>query len=448
MKWLKGIRRGAGSITEEADNTLEAITTDIKAGKTDINSIDKAIDSLPFEQVGDEVHVNNARWRDVEPKLRKGEIRKALEDMEVPHTVSHADDARLRLLMEDSVPDIDIELLDIKQKAAKKFHSDIDVKPGKSDGSDLEAKLDRKGKEKVTSIYSKLAAVAATGTLGAGIFCTLVFTGTMWSDLAKATNERNGCFVVYKDAKQTIACKLMNRTCGFGTAGGAECSPATSESLKYNIFLMCTDLKTRSDFTDLKNDTGIDLNTESVEDVLAVPDNIIPLVTFLNNKYNGAATLDVCTTALIEEGCVSCDGAALTNSYKYVDVTPLDDSMTLKCIADATILGTLVDVATEMGVDIFSAFGDSLSGSLRGNFFLFVGIILFIIVAIALVIKFKSNKNSPTESKTHQSSRGGVVINNSLPPNEPNYIQPSPNVTHRSGAPTPPASRLPTAFPS
>ena len=90
-------------------------------------------------------------------------------------------------------------------------------------------------------------------------------------------------------------------------------------------------------------------------------------------------------------GCVACNPSATTNSELYLDDSELAENYTLQCVTDSTILETLVDVATNMGIDLF----DATSGS-RGKVNLIFSVvfgILLLILFISLGLRFLRNKN-------------------------------------------------------
>lgn len=406
--WLKGIRRGSESITGVGGSNLGDITTAIKNADSGVPSLNDAIGGLDFKQVGDEIHVGDARWRDVEPSLRVGDITKAFDDMGVSHTISAADEASLKNLLGPNSPDISIKSLENKQLVAKKYHEDIDVEAGS--GVELAAKLDKRSKEKVTSMYTKLKKAAGVAAIGAGIFTTIFFTANMWQDISQATNARNGCFLAYKDTA-TTACKLINRTCGYGELGDPPCSTEQVNSLDFNIYLMVADIIDRTDNTAISALTGLglDLGDNTIDGVLSIPTNIPILVDYYKVMYpTNNETFDACTLGGIAQGCVSCNASLATNSVFYASDQMLEGNFTLKCITNTTVLDTFVDVSTEMGVEIFDALGDSISGSFRGNFFVIIGIILVLVIIVALVLKFK-----PASTSKNTSVSGGVPLNQS-----------------------------------
>uniref|UniRef100_A0AAU8GCU8 ODV-E56 n=1 Tax=Faxonius propinquus nudivirus TaxID=3139431 RepID=A0AAU8GCU8_9VIRU len=391
LAWLKTLKKGTGAIIDDAHFT--SVVDDIKVAQCGVNSIDDAMASIPFTKIGDELHANNARWRDIEPEIRKGNIRKAFNDMNIPNTILPTDETVMKHLITKDIPDVDLSNLDTKIKLATKYNEDLAVTPGNS-GAELEAKLDPKAKQKATSIYTQLAKGAGVVGIGTGIFCAIIFTNNMWEDIAKAANERNGCYIVYKSDK-TTACKLLARSCSSST--GISCDETMVVNIKYNIYLMCHDIiKTENTtaISDLNTNYGIVLSEDTIDAVLADPANVNNLLTYYDIFYSTGITFNPCETADTTSGCVACDPTNVISSKYFVDGSLLDGAYTFSCVSDSTVIDTLTDVAVGMGIDIFNSISDSLSGGSSGSFFTILGIILVIIVIISLILKFKPKKTT------------------------------------------------------
>lgn len=398
MKWLNDIKVGSKPIVSKPD--FDVTVNQLKAAKCDVPSIDSVFENLPFTKVNDEIHINDARFRDLEVKFRKGEIKSALDDANISNTIPVADEAALRKTIKAEAPDIDVQELNKKIDTAKKYHEDLNVTA--KDGAELESKLSAPSKEKAKSMYSKIVAGIAIGGTATGLFTALIVTGEVFEDIANANNSRNGCFLVYKNT-ETVACKLPSRSCGYGSNGAVPCSSENVEKTKYNIYLMVHNIFQQNDEASIAEmkDAGIILGTDnedpstySPDVTLETQDNVGKLIEYYNEKYPSITDVlfDPCAVSGITEGCVSCNTTASTNSVEYATTELLDGNLTYMCIEDSTVIDTLTDIATTLGVDLFTASGDSLSGSFQGNFFLSVIIVLVLVFAIALAIKFIPKK--------------------------------------------------------
>ena len=404
MKWLKDINVGSKPLTSDLD--FDDAVSQLKTAKCDVPSIDTAFQSLPFTKVGDEIKVNDARFRDLEAKFRKGEIRDAFDDAKVSTTISKADESTLREVIKEEAPDVDIKEMKTKTDQAKKYHEDLAVTA--KTGEELEGKLSDKSKEKTKSIYSKIIAGVAVGTTVAGLFTAMAVSGKMYDDIVDANNSRNGCFLVYKNTN-SIACKLPSRSCGYGNKGAVPCSSDYRDKTSYNINLMLNDMFITGNNTAIEaiktlgvvfSATPDDTSTYTAEYALNQPDNIPILTKYMKDNFPTvmSATYDPCTTANIEIGCVACDTTAPTNSAKFTSTAMLDGNMTFVQIEDSTVIDTLTDIATTLGVDIFSASGDSISGSFQGNFFMTMVIVLVLVSAIAFALHFLKGKGKKTNN--------------------------------------------------
>ncbi len=422
--WLKKMSFGSKPLKTAEDFTNNVNI--IKNATSDVAPIDEAIKHLPYKQSGDEILVGNARFRQIEPKFRKGELRSAFNDANVSPSFSASDEAILKKRIKAEAPDIDIADLEVKQAASRKFHEELAVKP--KDGADLESKLSRKGKEKTKSIYAKILTASAAGATVFGMFAAMKLTGEVFEDVAKATNERNGCYMVYKNT-ETTACKIVSRSCGSGTAGAVPCNDAVMANTKSNIYIMVHEFFNTNNESalDAMADDGIDLGDPKDPDyTLQNSENIHKLTAFYDEWYGDSThvpTAVPCEIASQTTGCVACDPTMPTNHVSYTSTELLDGNLTYRCIQDSNVIDTLTDIATTMGIDIFGASGDSISGSFQGNFLWTVLIILVLICATALAVKFIPRKskdkepNAPGEVKHDDmmSNTGrGQNINNQL----------------------------------
>ncbi|QBB28611.1 ODV-E56 [Homarus gammarus nudivirus] len=407
IKWLDDIGKGSIPI-KEAEDFTNAVDV-IKGADSGVVSIDNALSNLDYKHVGDEIHVGDARFRDMEVDLRKGNVKKALEDANVPSTITSADESLLKKTLNGGAPDIDIATLDSKISQAKKFHEDLNVTA--KDGADLESKLSPKSKEKAKSMYSKITKVVGVGFVASGIFAAVLITGNVWNDLADAANSMNGCFIAYKNT-DTVACKITARSCGFSTGGATACATEVMKKTQYNIYLMVHDLINSGDTTSieaLKTNGCVWADDATAEDVLGNSANIPILVSYYTTKYPtyDAPAFNPCELGGIVKGCVACDSSLTTEDLGYSSSETLDSNMIYKCILNTSVIEAVTDIVTDLGIDIFNASGDSISGSFQGNFLMSVIVILVLIAIVALVIKFipnRSKKTTPTVSELDKNS--------------------------------------------
>lgn len=408
--WLKNINAGSIPIKD-----VDSFTTNvdlIKNADSGVQNIDDALKNLNYTQVGDEIHVNEARYRDMEKKFRKGEISSALNDANVTTTVTASDEAILKTSLKKEAPDIDVQELDNKIDTAKTYHNDLDVTS--TSGADLESKLSETSKEKAKSMWSKITKVVGVGGIAIGVFTAVKITNNVFDDINDAANARNGCFLVYKSTN-TVSCKIPSKSCGYDGGSSTSITPCSTSQLigtKYNIYCMVHHFVNTNDTTSIDELTALGCVWNSgatAGDVLNVTENLPILSTYYDTKYPDFNSVPFVACEIPESGyvgCIACDPTQPTNAMGFTSTETLDGNMMYKCITNTTSIEAITDIATSVGVDIFSASGDSLSGSFQGNFLMTVIIILVLIAIIAIIIRFvpKKDKNKETVSELQKSN--------------------------------------------
>ncbi|UOT91770.1 ODV-E56 [Aratus pisonii nudivirus] len=429
--WLKSIRYGSTPL-----KTVDDFATNvdlIKNADSGVSNIDNTIKNLDYKQVGDEIHVNNARFRDMEEKFRLGEISDALKDADVVSTITTSEESILKNTLSKEAPDIDIKKLDDRIESAKSVHKDLDVTS--TSGADLESKLSESSKEKAKSIWTKIVNVVGVGAVAAGVFTAVIITTNVFEDISNAAQARNGCFLTYK-ASNTQACKIPSKSCGYGVTSGTSepiCSTSDVQDLKYNIYCMVNHFVNTGATTNIDELVALGCTwpvDATADDVLMIESNIPILSSYYDTQYPDFGTVPFVACSIVGSdyvGCVACDPTQPTNSPYFSSSETLDGNMMYKCITNTTSIEAITDIATSVGVDIFSASGDSISGSFQGNFFIAVIIILFLIAVIALIIKVIPKKKSvETVSQLDKSSTAAAPVASQPQPQQ----QPEPMTTN------------------
>ena len=403
MAWLKAIRKGTKSIPNS--ELFNNVVMSIKTTKSGIKNIDDVFANLPFAKKGDELTVNGYRWRVSQADLRLGHIRKVLKEMKIPNNITAADEAIFKKLISSKVPEVEINKMNNNIKAAKRFHSDLDIKG--VTGKEIKQKLSPKSKAKLEANYRTIFKIAGgVGGVAVGLYATIVFTNNIYNDLAKATKAREGCFVVSKVKNVTQSCKLILRSCG--VANGTGCRGSIAKKLPYNISIMLNHFVTNNDnkaLDDIEINCGIIVNKTNINTVLNHSQNIDKLQKFYKQKYSLESEqppfANPCGLYQKTSGCVACNPSATTNSELYLDDSELGENYSLQCVTDSTVLETLVDIATNMGIDLF----DATSGS-RGKGSLIVSIVVVLLVTVLFVslgLKFfKTNKRKKWQNSDNE----------------------------------------------
>lgn len=398
--FLKSIRNGASHIKSTPDFNLKI--DNIKNTSSGVSSIDDVFKDLNYKQVGDEVHINDARLRDLEGDFRVGNVISGLNKANVATTISAGDEALFRNAISKDVPDLDIKNMEMKINSAKKFHSDLDVKS--TSGADLEAKLSPSSKEKTKSLWSKIVKVAAGSGIAVGLFTAAYLTDNIFDDIHNAASARNGCFLVSKKTN-VEACKIVSKSCGYPTASASSsqvCSTDLIDKLQYNIYIMTHHIEDTADSTAI--DELVTLGCEwtsgmTADQVLAIENNVPVLMQYYTTKYPTLASVPfvACDVVTNYQGCIACDPTQPTISKLFTSTETMDSNVVYKCISNTSAIEAITDIATSMGVDILSTSGDSISGSFQGNFFIALVILLGLIALIAIVLKFSSGNKSTTQ---------------------------------------------------
>lgn len=405
--WLKSIRNGASHVKNVDDFNIKV--NGIKNASSGISSIDDTFKNLDYIHKGDEMYINDARIRDLEPQFRLGNITKGLDDANVVSSIPPSSESTFRTTIAKETPDIDVKNLDYKINSAKNFHKDLDVKS--TSGADLESKLSNVSKEKTKSMWSKIVKIVGVGGVAAGVFTAVLLTDNIFDDIHTAADARNGCFLINKNTN-TEACKIVSKSCGYGSASASTaqvCDSSITDNLQYNIYLMVTHFVQTDDTSNIENLKNMGCqwpDGATADQVLAIEDNVPILVEFYNASYSTLSSVPfyACDSVPGYEGCIACDPTQPTISMNFTSTETLDGNMNYKCITNTTAIEAITDIATSLGIDIFSASGDSLSGSFQGNFFIALLLLLSIIAIIAIVIKFKPKKTTEPQPGQQQTN--------------------------------------------
>lgn len=399
MGWSAVFRKGIKRFGKSAE--LDNVVSEIKLNKSGIKSIDDVFENLPTSNIDNEISVNGTKLRSVEPDLRIGNIRKALDDMKISSTVTSSDESALKNILKKEVPDFQVNDLTTKIDSAKAVHSDLNVKSA-TDGNALKESLTPSAQAKVTSAWSKIKTAAGTAGIAAGIIAAIVIGEDLWESINTATKERNGCFVTKIVNGKTTGCKLLNRSCEYQQ--GTPCDTSIASTINFNINLLLKHAIANDStlLSKINTDTGLSITSDNVDTVLNSSDNVTKLVEWYDtNKSNTTLAADLCALIGQTTLCLACDPTATANSVNYVDASDLAENCSLKCIADSSLLETLVDVTTGMGLDVFEDVKSAISGDFDiKKYGIIIVAIIAIIIVVFLVIRFLPKKK--TEGVVYQ----------------------------------------------
>lgn len=393
MKWLKAIRAAGKEFHTHAH--YKAAVEDLKLVTCNVHSVDEVFSKIQYTRLGNELAVNGATWRTIQNHLRVGEIRYALKKMKIPSAVTLKDEIALKNILRTQVPEFEAIELKKNIEAAKVMHSDLHVTA--DTGAELEAKLDVKSKAKLTATWNKLKNVVGVGGKAAGIIGAIVVGGNMYENLVTATKERNGCFILQKVNGKTKACKILNRSCGSKDEKNA-CDSKTARLLHQNISILIKNAlahdKSSLEFANFT--LGFPLTSANVDKVLSDTNNVNKLITTYA-AYGAEEAAYPCQVAGKSTGCVACDPSAQRTSVEYVDDSELPINFSVQCITDSSILDTLVDATTGVGMKLWSRVEDSFgSGGTMKIVAIVVTLFMVVLIVISLYLKLKPNKSNAT----------------------------------------------------
>ena len=395
MSWLKSIRKATKGIKD--GNTFKEVVTNIRKTKTAIKNIDDVFNNLPFVLKNNELVVNGKRWRLIQADLRVGNIRKALNEIKIPNNITVADEATFKKIFTSQVPEIKLNKIKERINASKRFHSDLDITGLSVNEIKTTLKnLSPKSKVKLEASYKTIFKVAGgIGTTAVGVYAAIKFTNNIYDDLARATKERDGCFLVCTLDGVTSSCKLIHRSCG--VESGKICKSELNERLPYNINIMLHHFIKNNDTSSLKeieSILNIRLDHNNIGNVLTQTNNVNKLHTYYKENFsnkNVAPFSDPCGLYNKTSGCIACDSSATVNSELYVDDSELAVNYSLQCVRHSTVLETLVEISENMALDIFNAATSNSIG--RGNLLTYLFMLLTTLLFISLGLKFLRNPN-------------------------------------------------------
>lgn len=409
MSWLKSIRKATKSFKNKS--SFNNAVSNLKATKTNIKNIDDIFKHLPYELKNHEMVVNGKRWRSIHGDLRVGNIRKALEELNVPNNITAANEASFRKLFTSDIPEIRMNKIQEKINISKKFHSDLDI-TGKT-AADIEKalkKLKPKSKAKLEASYANIFKISGgLGVVAAGLYTYITITGDMYKDLALATKERDGCFLVNTLNGVTTSCKLISRSCN--VESGTPCKTKMNEIIPYNINIMLHHFVKNNDSKSLeeisnKLSTNVRDNND-IDTVLSNSKNIEILKQYYNEQFsnnsdnnnhsNNIPFSNPCELYDKTSGCIACDSTATINSESYVDDSELAENYTLKCVRYSTVLETIVEIGQNVASDIFDTATSNSIGT--RNLLPILFMFLITLLSISLGFRFLGKKDKREKEK-------------------------------------------------
>lgn len=426
MKFLNAIRAASKYLKpQEFTQAVERI----RISKSGVQSIDKVFETLPFKHINGEVHINGVKLRDLHVHLRLGNILKFMEEAKIPTNITRSEENAFKELLKTKIPDLKLDQMRMVRDEVKLVHGDLHIQPPSS-GAELEAALKPATKIKLTSMWNSLKRYAsATGAI-TGVLGSIIIGANMYEDLVRATNERNGCFIMQQIDDKTLACKIANRSCDpQQTAVAKNITQCNTKELgfvklnlhvfvknalqndkkdsleKINAALAATesskDKSTATTNTTINTTTTttaaaatpVQLTADNVNEILSNA-KYVQVLQQVYETYDGLEAVEPCAVVGKSTNCVACDSYAPINSIEYVDDSKLPSNYSIKCVTDSTILDTLVDVALNTGANIFDTTKASISGG-GSPYIKYIVIFMIVLLILFTIVNVYSHLKKP-----------------------------------------------------
>lgn len=376
-------------------NKFNLAVNDLRCSKSGLTAIDDIFKTMPIEQVQNAAHVNGVPFRSASKYFRMGEMNAGFRKLKMGE-ISVADKQAFKKILDPDVPDITFQSMKSDIAANGLIHADLKVMADSVEG--IKKQLSSTAKGKVLSAWAKLNKFVGAGLPVIGIVAVAVLGSNAYSALHQATATRNGCFITYKQNGKVQSCKIMRKSCT-NNEGPVQCGSNVSGLLGDNIYLFVMNAVQTNDANTLaaiKAKTGLDITQGNAANILSAQDSITKLLAYYGGLNPKPQIANPCEVAKVESGCVSCDPSAAFNSPTYIDDTDLPENMKISCITNSTILDTIIDFGTAIGVKLLGSIG-GITNSFTPMFVWIVGITMAVILSVLMFLKFGRGKKDKVE---------------------------------------------------
>ena len=411
-KFLKSFRKSLKPVKSATDAVDKIQFLKTAAKVSDIPTIANIFDDvdLKYAVKNHRLSANGINLSSIEPILRRGELSKVVSLLNIKASVRMVDQVGFIKSIGKDIPDIKIKEFSDSLKLAKKINPELDIPA--SSVKELKSKLSVKGNKVLSNALSLIKASAGATLAVSGVFAVLKIGGDLYENLIDATNKRKGCYLLRTINGVTSSCKINNRSCTDKSLDTENlCSPnLIPESLSFNVALFLLNAINDDDkelsihivntlkIANFKKPfTDDELTTENIDQIISDKNKYMLIINTYSQNFKDVSEPCSLKSNKIEQGiippCRACNPSADINSTEYVDTSELAVNITLQCQQNSTILETLVDVATGMGVKIF----DTLTGAFPNakKIFYFLIIFIVLIISCSFIFKNKTNKFNP-----------------------------------------------------
>lgn len=380
------------------ENVADSVSyvDDIKTAARNVeipNSIGDMFENINYQVIDNRLTGNGVKLHSVEPYLRRGELRKFAQSIRSSAVITSADELAFTRSLGNNIPDLKVRELDENIISARRSNPDLDVVA--TSGEELYNKLTPTARTKLERAVNIIKSTAITTGTVAGVFAVLTVGEDLYQTIVDATNTRKGCYLVRSLNGETTSCKIYKRSCGnLSNDTSNVCEPQQIPvELGGNVALF---LMNAINNNTLSIEIGellqlsAPLSSLNIQTVLTNPELVDKVIENYEEQIQEESINYCIQVTQIEGGivppCRACNPAASVNSTQYIDTSTLADNYTLKCVQDISVLSTLVDLATGVGVKIFDTLG-ALFPHLRT-----IAIVIIVIIVLLIIASFAFKK--------------------------------------------------------
>lgn len=280
--------------------------------------------------------------------------------------------------------DIEVSYSSVRKSSNAKVFDAIITTPS----GDYIATLTTKNVSKLDTICKRIKSLAGTATIVVGVIGGLYLLGDLVKNLVEASQKRRGCFLTYNVNGEVGNCKLPKRSCI-----NNESDSLCDRDYAYNTICHVLSLANKGSYTQLKEIFGVDYDVtkDNIYDLIKTESSRLMFEEYANGlKESDLMNVeDVCAHMEGFDGdtiyCRACDVYADEYTPEYFDSDYLADNASLECVKSSSLLETIIDYGTSVGLDILSWFGNLLG--LNSTTFKIILYICLGIIAAFIIFK-------------------------------------------------------------
>lgn len=375
-------------------------------------------DAKVFTTDGGLIKINGVSPQEFEQLVREGNLIKLAKSLKSSTFIDNKAQRSFSRLIEQHTPEVQLAELDEVCRVQKSLVSiNINLNVSAANGEELAKQLDASSKTILERIYNKIKMAAGTTGQISLFFGTLYLGFDMYSSLADYLRERNGCYLVKKNADNgSISCfKVQNKSCSNenfqNTSKSSSVNFCSDDQLqiirKTNvnplIFILDTikgssmkksssifaSIKTKFNNTrdfhiDKKNALNLLKDTKFQNAVEQVMIPYLEKVADDDKKKDLSLFRMPCSKLPNYRGkCICCDPSAPKDSPEYVSSRLLPINYTLKCVRDSKLIDVIVEASVKLKKNLLDE-GTSILQSLAK--FFHIHWVIYMLIVIGLLI--------------------------------------------------------------